>query len=209
MQGKCPDELWAEEFTNKKVISRDALKLFCMRTTNNITIKRNGIFDSQLQISYWAEWMITEKGRKVYIRRDINAYQEAWVFDAQTDEYLGKANANQPASFLANTDIEKSEYQKQVSIKNKEKKILKSYIKTKYNPTNEDIVENLINSLDKVDFKSNVKVSKISNTKMDMVVKEEKNNNSIPEKYVTPIQPKKKLYLTEAEKRRDLEKRAI
>ena len=91
----------------------------------------------------------------------------------------------------------------------KEKKILKSYIKTKYNPTNEDIVENLINSLDKVDFKSNVKVSKISNTKMDMVVKEEKNNNSIPAKYVTPIQPKKKLYLTEAEKRRDLEKKAI
>lgn len=27
LQGKCPDELWAEEFTNKKVISRDALKL--------------------------------------------------------------------------------------------------------------------------------------------------------------------------------------
>ncbi len=123
LQGRCPDELWAEEFTKKKAISKDALKLFCMRTTNNVTIKRNGIFDSQLQISYWAEWMITEKGRKVYIRRDINAYQEAWVFDAQTDEYLGKGNANQPASFLANTDIEKSEYQKQVAIKNKEKKI--------------------------------------------------------------------------------------
>ena len=209
LQGRCPDELWAEEFTKKKVISKDALKLFCMRTTNNVTIKRNGIFDSQLQISYWAEWMITEKGRKVYIRRDINAYQEAWVFDAQTDEYLGKGNANQPASFLANTDIEKSEYQKQVAIKNKEKKILKSYIKTKYNPTNEDIIENLINSLEKVDFKSNATVSKISNTKMDKVVKEEKNKNSIPSKYVTPIQPKKKLYLTEAEKRRDLERKAI
>ena len=209
LQGRCPDELWAEEFTKKKVISKDALKLFCMRTTNNVTIKRNGIFDSQLQISYWAEWMITEKGRKVYIRRDINAYQEAWVFDAQTDKYLGKGNANQPASFLANTDIEKSEYQKQVAIKNKEKKILKSYIKTKYNPTNEDIIENLINSLEKVDFKSNATVSKISNTKMDKVVKEEKNKNSIPSKYVTPIQPKKKLYLTEAEKRRDLERKAI
>lgn len=209
LQGRCPDELWAEEFTKKKVISKDALKLFCMRTTNNVTIKRNGIFDSQLQISYWAEWMITEKGRKVYIRRDINAYQEAWVFDAQTDEYLGKGNANQPVSFLANTDIEKSEYQKQVAIKNKEKKILKSYIKTKYNPSNEDIIENLINSLDKVDFKSNATISKISNTKMDKVVKEEKNKNSIPSKYVTPIQPKKKLYLTEAEKRRDLERKAI
>ena len=57
----------------------------------------------------------------------------------------------------------------------------------KQEESNEDIVENLINSLDKVDFKSNVKVSTISNTKMDMVVKEEKNNNSIPEKYITPI----------------------
>lgn len=209
LQGKCPDELWTEEFTVKKVISKDALKLFCMRTTNNITIKRNGIFDSQLQISYWAEWMITEKGRKVYIRRDINAYQEAWVFDAETDEYLGKGNANQPASFLANTNIEKIEYQKQVALKNKEKKILKSYIQSKYNPTNEEIVENLINSLDKVDFKTNTTISKISNTKMDEVVQEEKNKNSIPAKYVVKIQPKKKLYLTEAEKRRALEKRAI
>ena len=31
LQGKCPDELWAEEFTNKKVISRDALKLQYMQ----------------------------------------------------------------------------------------------------------------------------------------------------------------------------------
>ena len=44
---------------------------------------------------------------------------------------------------------------------------------------------------------------------MDKVVKEEKNKNSIPSKYVTQIQPKKKLYLTEAEKRRDLERKAI
>ena len=31
-----------------------------------------------------------KKGSKVYLRRDINAYQEAWVFDAATEEFLGK-----------------------------------------------------------------------------------------------------------------------
>src|SRR5574344_1644097 len=106
LKGKCPDELWAEEFKVKKVLRKDALKLFCMRTSKNVSIGRNGVYDSQLQITYWDEWMITEKGRKVFIRRDINAYQEAWVFDAETEAYLGKANANQAASFMAKTNIE-------------------------------------------------------------------------------------------------------
>ena len=30
LQGKCPDELWSEEFAVKKVIAKDSLKLFCM-----------------------------------------------------------------------------------------------------------------------------------------------------------------------------------
>jgi hypothetical protein len=115
----------------------------------------------------------------------------------------------QSASFLANSDIQKAHYQKIIETKNKEKKILKSYIQTKFNPSNEELVDNLIESLDKKDFKSNVKVAKISNTKMDKVIKEEKSKNNAPAKYVTPLQPKKKLYLTEAEKRRDIAKKAI
>src|SRR5574344_1572387 len=147
LQGKSPDAVWAEEFTIKKTISKQALKLFCMRTSNCITIGRNGIYDSQLQLTYWGEWMICEKGRKVFIRRDINAYQEAWVFDAKTEEYLGKGNINQEVSFLARTDIEKAQLKKAVEKKNKEKKLLQSYIKTQFNPTNEEIVANLKNSL--------------------------------------------------------------
>ena len=100
LKGRCPDEVWAEEFKIKRAISSDALKLFCMRTSRPVKIGRNGVYDSQLQVTYWGEWMIAEKGRKVFIRRDINAYQEAWVFDAKTEEYLGKANIYQEISFL-------------------------------------------------------------------------------------------------------------
>lgn len=177
LKGKSPDELWAEEFTVKKIISKDALKLFCTRTSSVVSIGRNGIYDSKLKEHYLDEWMICEKGRKVFIRRDIEAYQEAWVFDAVTEEYLGKANLYHPCSFLSNKNIEKAQYMKQIAIKNKEKKIIKSYIKTRYNPSNEDIVDNLKRSIDKKNFNSDVKIAKISNTKMDQVAKIEKSKN--------------------------------
>ncbi len=212
LQGRCPDEVWAEEFTNKKILSKDALKLFCMRTSKTVSIGRNGIYDSQLQISYWDEWMITEKGRKVYIRRDINAYQEAWVFDAQTDEFIGKANVYHAVSFMAKTNVEKAQYKKAIENKNKEKKILKSYIKCKFNPTNEDIVENLKNSLDKTDFVSNPKVAEITDTKMDRVIKADKNTNKRKPKsklILAPQEQRKELYLTESQKRRAEERMAM
>jgi hypothetical protein len=209
LQGKCPDELWAEEYSVKKIISKDALKLFCMRTSKDVSIGRNGVYDSQLQITYWDEWMIAKKGTKVYLRRDINAYQEAWVFDAATEEFLGKANANQAVSFMAKTNIEKAQYKKAIEAKNKEKKVLKSYLKCKYNPTNTEIVNNLKSGLSKTDFENSPKISKITNTKMDKVVKSEKKSSFKATKYVTPFDEKQKLYLTESEKKRAMAKRAM
>ena len=203
LQGKCPDELWSEEFKNKKVISKDALKLFCMRTSKPVKIGRNGVYDSQLQITYWGEWMICEKGRKVFVRRDINAYQEAWVFDAETEKYLGKGNVYHAVSFLARTNIEKAKYKEAIERKNKEKKIIKSYIKCKYSPTNEEIASNLKNALDKTEFESKPVVSEITNTKMDQVINIEKQKNIKPKyKYVAEPKPKPTLYLTESQKRR-------
>lgn len=209
LQGKCPDELWAEEYSVKKIISKDALKLFCMRTSKDVSIGRNGVYDSQLQLTYWDEWMVAKKGTKVYLRRDINAYQEAWVFDAATEEFLGNANVNQAVSFMAKTNIEKAQYKKAVEAKNKEKKLLKSYIKCKYSPTNAEIVNNLKNGLPQTNFENNPKISKITNTKMDKVVKSNKQSTFKAEKYVTPIKEKQKLYLTETEKRRDMARRAM
>ena len=174
-----------------------------MRTSKTMTIGRNGIYDSQLQLTYWGEWMICEKGRKVFIRRDINAYQEAWVFDAQTEEYLGKGNVYHAVSFLAQTNIEKAQYKEAIERKNKEKKILKSYINCKYNPSNEEIVANLKNGLEKT-------VSQITNTKMDQFINQEKKSDkNLQFKYVAQPKPKKTLYLTESQKRRALERCAM
>lgn len=206
LKGKCPDEAWAEEFAVKKVISKDALKLFCMRTSKPVKIGRNGVTDSSLDVSYWADWMTTEKGRKVFLRRDINAYQEAWVFDAKTEQYLGKANIYHETSFLAKTDVEKSQLKNAIANKRKEQKVLKSYVSSVQNVAGiSEHIENTKLTL-KQDYESNPTIIQLSNTKMDQVIKEEKKMNTKPEKYVTQMQPKKKLYLTEAERDRDLAK---
>ena len=181
-----------------------------MRTSKVVGIGRNGVYDSQLQLTYWGEWMICEKGRKVFIRRDINAYQEAWVFDATTEEYLGKANVHQAVSFLAQTNVEKEAYKRAIETKNKEKKILKSYIKCKYNPTNEDIISNLKSGLEQTEFNSTPKVSMITNTKMEQVITREKQANKKQKlKYVAQTPIKTALYLTESQKRRGLAKQAM
>ena len=209
LQGKCPDELWNEEFKTKKVISRDALKLFCMRTSNNISVGRNGVHDSQLDITYWDEWMIAEKGRKVYIRRDINDYQEAWIFDAKNDKFLGKGFAVQSVPFMATTPVEKAQFKNAIAEKRKEQKVIREFLESKFNPTNTEIVENIGSIMPETKSENNPQIVRFSNTQMDKVVQEQKHAEATVERYVTPLQPKKKLYLTESEKRRDLEQRAM
>ncbi len=202
LKGRCPDELWAEEFKIKKVMNKNALKLFCMRVSKTFTIGRNGIFDRDLNITYWAEWMIAKKGKKVYLRRDPKAYQDAWVFDSSNDECLGEAKLSVSAKFIAGTDIDKSALKEIYAEKKKEQKALKEYIKTQYNPSNSELVENLKRSLDKTDFVAKNKVSKIANTKMDEVINLQRALDKPTKKYVTELEPKRKIYLSESEKRR-------
>ena len=56
LNGLSPDQLFDNEYTEKTTPSKDALKLFCMRTSNTYTIGRNGINDRKLGIFYWADF---------------------------------------------------------------------------------------------------------------------------------------------------------
>lgn len=201
LNGRCPDEAWAEEFTIKKIISRDALKLFCMRTSKPVKIGRNGVHDSQLDVNYWDEWMSLEKGRKVFVRRDISAYQEAWIFDATTEEYLGKGNIFHATSFLARTNLEKAQLQQVMSAKKKEKKTMRSFVDALHSISEQEKLTRTKLTL-KQNYDSNPNILEISNTKMDQVARIE--NKVEKQELLASLQPKKKLYLTAAEKRRDL-----
>jgi hypothetical protein len=111
-----------------KSVTTEALKLFCCRTSGDLSVSRRGIKDSALGIDYYADWMEPLKGsRKVYMRRDPKAYQEGWVFDSATNEFIGKAYYLPAAPGLARTDIERSVLKANIGMRRNADKSIKAF----------------------------------------------------------------------------------
>ena len=88
-----------------------------------------------------------------------------------------------------------------MAAKKKEKKSMRSYVEALQSITEQEKFERTKLTL-KQDYNSNPNVLEISNTKMDQVIRKE---NKIDKKeIIASLKPKRKLYLTAAEKRRDL-----
>lgn len=113
-----------------------------MRTSRNFTIGRNGIQDRQLGITYWADWMITRSGLKVYLRRDVQDYKEAWAFKADNDEFVGIVKAVKAVAALHADKVSKEEFKEALSIKKRNLKITKAYIKQSREISLEEQYEN-------------------------------------------------------------------
>jgi len=146
LNGKSPDQAWAEEFKIKRTIDKDSLKLLCMRSSNTYSIGKNGIEISRKhRLHYWGDWMIGLKGRKdrYYMRRDPKQYQYAWIFNSKTDEYIGLAELNVwKTAALAKTDLEKATLKEALKRQKNEDNIVKGYIpETDINPR--ELLENL------------------------------------------------------------------
>ena len=206
LNGICPDELFYNDFSEKITPSRDALKLFCMRTSRNFTIGRNGIQDRQLGVNYWADWMITRTGSKVYLRRDVQNYKEAWVFKVDNDEFVGTAKAVKAVAALHADKVSKEEFKEAMVIKKRNLKITKSYIKQTFEIPLEEQYENYKAAYDSAnkDYKKEVKISKIANTNMDKVVLKNKEMDAFGRQdlsvFLEDKKPEEKLYLFETDK---------
>ena len=207
LNGLCPDELFYSEFKEKITTSKDALKLFCMRTSKDFTIRRNGIKDTTLGITYWADWMISKMGLRVYLRRDIEDYKEAWAFRCDNDEFIGTVNAVKAVAALHANKVSKEEFKEAMSIKKRNSKVAKAYIKQTLTISPEEQYENYkaaYNSAKK-EFDTDVKVSKIANTNMDKAVRKKKEQDDFG-KFDLSIflqeepKPKETLYLYETDK---------
>ena len=213
LKGKSPDQLWSEEFKVKLTVSKDALALFCTRTSKILTVGRNGIKDSELGITYWEEWMSACKGEKVYLRRDIKAYQEAWVFKADTDEYIGRANIAELLPMFAQTDIEKSELKEASAKKKKDQKIAKSFLPIDNYDLN-DKLSHIKNTTRKISsgFEGKApQVLELADTYMDRVIAEDKKkqnagNFEVSRFYKQQKPEKKKIYHLRCEKEMAAEK---
>jgi hypothetical protein len=182
LQGMSPEELWDRERTKMRKVSIDALRLFCMRTSRALTIGRNGVRDSEVGCTYWAEWMTGIKGEKVYLRRDIAAYQEAWVFNAKDDEYLGKAYMAESAAALARTPVEKAQLKRLLAQKKRIEKITKSFIEIKDVPSPDEALAHMRSGVAVLNKHRGYKAGKskcvgmvrLPNTAMDQAIRKEK-----------------------------------
>lgn len=172
--GLSPNELFNQEFKEKITTSRDALKLFCMRTSRTFSIGRNGIKDNELAITYWADWMISKTGLKVYLRRDIQNYKEAWAFRADNEEFVGKVTAVRAVAALHAETVSKDEFKEAMSIKKRNLKITKSYIKQTREISLEEKCENYKTAYASVEKACKPKVSRIANTNMDKAIRKNK-----------------------------------
>lgn len=174
LQGLSSDQLFNQEFKEKITTSRDALKLFCMRTSKTYTVGRNGIKDNSLGITYWADWMISKTGLKVYLRRDVQNYKEAWAFRADNDEFVGKITAVKAVAALHAETVSKEEFKDAMAIKKRNLKVAKSYIKQTFEIPIEEQCENYKAAYASVEKQSKPKVTKIANTNMDKAIQKNK-----------------------------------
>lgn len=192
------DEAWEEEFEGLKRVTTDALKMFCMRTSKPLTIGRNGVTVSQkYDLYYYADWMLSMKGKKVYIRRNVTKYQEAYVFGADVkDDYLGKAYLNVwTCNALVKTDLEKQQLEDLLRSKRRELKIMEKYSETNISVSGREYIENIAMGL-AADNTFNPEAGKegkavYMKTKMDEVLRLEKlrktGTDDLPAEILRPL----------------------
>jgi hypothetical protein len=125
-KGKSPDDAWNLENPAQRVVSREALKLFCSRTSKSLSIARNGVQYSPFGVTYFAEWMIPLKGTKVYLRIAPDNVNDAWVFEESTDEFLGNACIKGLAHPVAESEIDRAELREAIASKAREVKTAKT-----------------------------------------------------------------------------------
>ena len=214
LAGLSPNQLFNQEFAEKIRPSKDALKLFCMRTSKTFTIIRNGIKDNELGITYWADWMVSKTRLKVYLRRDVQNYKEAWAFRADNNEFVGKVTAVKAVAALHADEISKEAFKEAMAIKKRSLKIAKSYIKQNREISIEEKCANYKAAYASVEKQTKPKVSLIANTKMDKVIQKSKEMESFGKydlsMFLNDSKPEEKpLYLYETDKILDQELKGV
>jgi hypothetical protein len=140
--GMCRDEAFEKDRITPRYVNPDSLMLLCTRTSKPLTIGRNGPRDGALKITYWAEWMQRMKGEKVYLRRDSNHFEEAWVFDL-ADRFIGKASLVRPVPALAKTPVEKAQLSAAMKAQRARAKATKKLAEVENRPSPAETIKNM------------------------------------------------------------------
>ena len=94
LQGHSPKEIFYAKRGEERRVEPEHLGVLCMRTSSERLIRRCQWKDSELGITYTADWMYEPRvsGTKAYARRDPEQPDTAWIFDADEGSLLGVAH---------------------------------------------------------------------------------------------------------------------
>lgn len=144
LQGLSPLQAWEEFYSDTgyapRMVTTDALAIYCSRVSKGRRIQANGFYDAQLEQFYWGEWMFGEIGTKVYARRDPRAWQVAWFFDESTDQFLGKGELTALAPAIATTDVQRAHVRELIKQQAQHRKIKRALAHVEHKPSLDEIV---------------------------------------------------------------------
>jgi hypothetical protein len=146
LRGLSANQLYNSLPKTIRKVTPDGINFLFMRTSDEFTIKREGIVDKSLGIDlvYWCEAFYGLTGMKVFLRRDLNAYNEAWVYNASTNTYICKAELANSIPGRANTPIQKQALVTAIKENNESLKRIRESTRTKPILDSYEILKNSI-----------------------------------------------------------------
>jgi hypothetical protein len=130
-KGKSPLQILQEELPEAarrglvRKVDDAQLKLLCYRTSRPMTVRRNQIYDGECGVAYYADWVLGQNGRKVYLRRDYDDVSDALAYDYATNEFLGAVSLDKDTPALAKTAHDKATLSKRLNENKLKEKVVR------------------------------------------------------------------------------------
>lgn len=129
LDGLSPEVLWQKEFTVKRAMRPEEMKFIAMRSSNPKQLKGNGFYDPELDHHYYNPRVAEHVGEKVFIKRDPEQWDVAYVHRASDGEFLFTATVDLHVPGLARTAEEKAQLKGKMAHQNERRRIRKEQLK--------------------------------------------------------------------------------
>lgn len=183
-QGKSPNQLWQETYTQQELPDRDDLIGLCLRSKHPLKFGKNGIYDSVTDRHYWGDWMPLCTSNSMYLKRDIYSEDDGFLYDGNDQRGLGFAYVLKPVPALWKTQEEREQLRLAIERKKRAFNNVKSFLKDLKEIPIEEQVENYKAAYKNEELKIRIKnapkvISKISRTHLDEAIRKVKEQEEL------------------------------
>ncbi len=129
LNGLSPDVLWNKEFEVMRAMRPEEMKFIAMRSSNVKKLVGNGFYDPDLDHHYYNPRVAEHVGERVFIKRDPEQWDVAYIHKASDGEFLFTATVDLHVPGLARTTEEKAQLADKMAHQNSRRQIRKEQLK--------------------------------------------------------------------------------